>query len=517
MNDFDKFFGAAYDLVDVIKSDGKNFVATAYDKHAKRLCVIKERDARLTDVYKILRELDNPHVPKIYRMFERDGKLIVIEEHIDGQTLDEILTYSPEILSEKLVEKIFMEICDALVELHNAKIIHRDLTPSNIMLSKDNSVKLVDFGIARIFKPESSADTEFLGTRGYAAPEQFGVFDLGQTDARTDIFVLGTTVKILFGKNYNGRLAKVLKRCTDLNPASRYQSVPELIQAVKRARKLYVLKKFTLTAAIFGVIFFAVQTINFPDKQTELPPVVDEEIPPPETVAETSIEEPQKISDEKIPSTSNTNTADDQLISFVNKPQSAQIFELPDVQTSSLPNRPAQNFGNLPDVQISPSPTPPVPKVESQPEASPVEENKSARKSRLADRVKLYLYLNGKLTENNGEHTTMGTVNFPDDKIFLRNDNGDLLFPDNFSARLVIENFTAKDLINPQISVTFGKEKIFLERPTVKSGQTIEVEIPLGNRIIFRNGSKSVRLTVTVMEPGADRGSVLVRDLKINS
>ena len=45
MNDFDKFFGASYDLVDVIKFDGKNFIATAYDKHAKRLCMIKERDA----------------------------------------------------------------------------------------------------------------------------------------------------------------------------------------------------------------------------------------------------------------------------------------------------------------------------------------------------------------------------------------------------------------------------------------------------------------------------------------
>ena len=86
MTDFDKFFGAAYEIVDVIKSDEKVFVATAYDKNSKRLCVVKERDGRLTGLYKILRELDNPHVPKIYRLIERDGKLVVIEEHIDGRT-----------------------------------------------------------------------------------------------------------------------------------------------------------------------------------------------------------------------------------------------------------------------------------------------------------------------------------------------------------------------------------------------------------------------------------------------
>ncbi len=271
MTDFDKFFGAAYDLVDTIKADDKSFVAVVYDKHAKRLCVMKERDGHLTGVYKILRDIDSPHVPKIYRTFERDGKLVVIEEHIDGQTLDEILTYRPEILSEKLATKILLQVCDALIELHKADIIHRDLTPSNIMLTESHAVKLVDFGIARIFKPDSSTDTEFLGTRGYAAPEQFGIFDLGQTDARTDIFVLGSTVKRLLGKNYDGQLADVLNRCTDLNPANRYQSAADVIQAVKRARKFHTLKRFTLTAAIFVAIFFAVQTIDFSDKQTESP------------------------------------------------------------------------------------------------------------------------------------------------------------------------------------------------------------------------------------------------------
>ncbi|MBR1804971.1 MAG: serine/threonine protein kinase [Selenomonadaceae bacterium] len=495
MTDFDKFFGAAYDLVDTIKSDGKSFVAVVYDKHAKRLCLMKERDARLTELYKILRELDLPHVPKIYRTFDRDGKLVVIEEHIDGQTLDEILTYRPEILSEKLATKILLQVCDALVELHKADIIHRDLTPSNIMLTADNAVKLVDFGIARIFKPESSADTEFLGTRGYAAPEQFGVFDLGQTDARTDIFVLGTTVKNLLGKDYRGKLVDVLNRCTDLNPANRYQSAGDVIRAVKRAQKLYLLKRVTLTVAMLGVISFAAKTIDFTDYkgqatsdtgQVELPTVAAVDIP---TVAEV---QPPEVAEVQSPATLSDDTAKS-LIDFANTSTDAQIFTVPDVQVAPLPTRPPL-------------------KVEPVKEPEP-------KRSRLADRVKLYLYINGKLTENNGEYTTLGNVTFTAAEVesWPRNDKGDVLFPANFTARLTIDNITTKDLVDPLIGVRFGSDKDTFSdgRPTVAAGQKITVDIPIAGKLAFRAGQDEGTLTVAVRPSSEKRGVVLRRNLEI--
>ncbi|MBR3747208.1 MAG: serine/threonine protein kinase [Selenomonadaceae bacterium] len=489
MTDFDKFFGAAYDLVDTIKADDKSFVAVVYDKHAKRLCVMKERDGHLTGVYKILRDIDSPHVPKIYRTFERDGKLVVIEEHIDGQTLDEILTYRPEILSEKFVENIFLQICDALVELHKADIIHRDLTPSNIMLTESHAVKLVDFGIARIFKPDSSTDTEFLGTRGYAAPEQFGVFDLGQTDARTDIFVLGSTVKRLLGKNYDGQLADVLNRCTDLNPANRYQSADEVIRAVKRARKFHTLKRFTLTAAIFVAIFFAVQTIDFSDKQTESPPVADEKIPTLETVADNQTDTPE-VPDEKIPATSalSDDTAKS-LIDFANKPNSAQIFDVPDVQVVPLPNRP----------EFKPQP-----------------------EKKFADSVKLYLYLNGKLTKNNGEHTTAGKVylSAAECQNWQRDERDYSLFPSNWTARLTVENFTAEDFVNPQIKVSFNanrEDTISIDIPTVKAGQTVDVDIPIAGKRAFRENSDECSIWILAVTIGEELGYTLIRELKIKS
>ncbi|MBQ6758530.1 MAG: serine/threonine protein kinase, partial [Selenomonadaceae bacterium] len=200
MDSLERYLGDTYELVDTLKSSEQGFVAVVYDKRAKRLCTMKQRTWNSLPIYKTLKELNNPHVPQIYRLIERDGKLIVVEEHIDGQTLEEFLIYRQ--LDETLAEKILLQLCDSLSILHERNIIHRDLKPSNIMLTVENAVKLIDFGIARFFKPESTADTELMGTRGYAPLEQFGLFDFGQTDRRSDIYALGLTIKNLLGKDY---------------------------------------------------------------------------------------------------------------------------------------------------------------------------------------------------------------------------------------------------------------------------------------------------------------------------
>ena len=153
MDFLERYLGDTYELVDTLKDSEQSFVAAVYDKRARRLCMMKRRDLRSRQIYQTLKELDNPHVPQIYRLFECEGKLIVIEEHIDGQTLEEILIYQPERLDETLAEKILLQLCECLAALHEKNIIHRDLKPSNILLTEKNFVKLIDFGIARIFKP----------------------------------------------------------------------------------------------------------------------------------------------------------------------------------------------------------------------------------------------------------------------------------------------------------------------------------------------------------------------------
>ncbi|MBR4904092.1 MAG: protein kinase [Selenomonadaceae bacterium] len=115
-------------------------------------------------------------------------------------------------------------MCDGLKELHEQKIIHRDIKPSNMILQGER-IRLIDFDAARIFKEGKESDTKLLGTKGYAPPEQFGH---GQTDNRSDIYSLGVTMKTLLGENCDGRLKKILDKCTELDPKNRFQNVDEL-------------------------------------------------------------------------------------------------------------------------------------------------------------------------------------------------------------------------------------------------------------------------------------------------
>ena len=77
MNFFEKYLGDTYELVDTLKSSEQSFVATVYDKRAKRLCVMKRRESTCLPIYKLLKGLNSPHVTKIYRLFEREGKFFL--------------------------------------------------------------------------------------------------------------------------------------------------------------------------------------------------------------------------------------------------------------------------------------------------------------------------------------------------------------------------------------------------------------------------------------------------------
>ena len=379
MNSFERYLSDTYELVDTLKNSEQSFVATVYDKRARRLCVMKRREPNCLPIYKLLKDLDSPHVPKIYRLFEREGKLIVVEEHIDGQTLEEFLIYRT--VDETLAEKILLQLCDALKELHAKKIIHRDLKPSNIMLTEKNFVKLIDLGIARIFKPESSSDTELMGTRGYAPPEQFGLFDFGQTDRRSDIYALGVTIKNLLGEDYDGRLKKILDKCTALEPAQRFQSVEELRAAVLRRKKFLFARKIFVAACVGSAIFFFPQTTDFISPPEKISPPVEEK------TSEEKISAPvKKFSEEKIP---------------------------------SLPQ-------NSPTEIILPAPEINRPQ--------PRQEEKSSGE------VELKLFLNGEPTGK--EHTVYlyGWQSWSRDKF------GQILFPDDWNARLRVENHSGKDL-----------------------------------------------------------------------
>jgi len=142
----------------------------------------------------ILKKLNHSSLPRIIDIFRSDNFLYIIEDYFEGIGLKEVIG-TREMCSEDNTIHWAKQLCEILIYLHGLEpnpIIYRDMKPGNIIIDRENQVRLIDFGIAREFKRGGSSDTTFIGTRGYAAPEQFSVD--GQSDERTDIYGLGATL-----------------------------------------------------------------------------------------------------------------------------------------------------------------------------------------------------------------------------------------------------------------------------------------------------------------------------------
>ena len=165
------------------------------------------------------------------------GELILIEEYISGRTLADISDSRQ--LSYAEIASVIMKLCAILEPLHgnDPPIIHRDIKPSNVMMTDEGAVYLIDFDAGKMYSEGKSRDTVLMGTKGYAAPEQYG---FGQSDARTDIYLLGSLMEELLdsrqnvssGQDSESELFEIIGRCKSLDPKDRYQSVSELAAAV---------------------------------------------------------------------------------------------------------------------------------------------------------------------------------------------------------------------------------------------------------------------------------------------
>ena len=139
----------------------------------------------------ILAMLSHPNLVQVWGHFHVGDKAYLVMDYIDGLTLQEIMDQSLRFLPEAAVLRWAGQLCDVLDYLHRQRppVIFRDLKPSNVMLDRSDTVKLIDFGIVRLFQPGKKTDTLRMGTMGYAPPEQYK--GKGQTDARSDIYSLG--------------------------------------------------------------------------------------------------------------------------------------------------------------------------------------------------------------------------------------------------------------------------------------------------------------------------------------
>lgn len=141
---------------------------------------------------RLLSELRHRNLPRIVDFFQIQEQLYLVMDFVEGRTLEDMLLKDGP-LSPNFALDLSLQISDVLDYLHTRKppVVFRDFKPGNVMLTPQNEVKLIDFGIARTFQEDKAKDTRALGTPGYAAPEQYGK---GQSDPRTDLYAFGATM-----------------------------------------------------------------------------------------------------------------------------------------------------------------------------------------------------------------------------------------------------------------------------------------------------------------------------------
>ena len=220
-----------YTILETIAETENSKIDLAYDTKKRRLCVIKKIKNGRVDSYLPLIGIKHPNLCRVYRVIPDENA--VVAEDVEVRVLS-----AERALPESEVRMIGISLFSALAELHKNNIIHKDIKPSNIMLTNDGTVKIIDYGISRTFKSGASSDTSNLGTRGYAPPEQFG---FAQTDFRSDIYAAGVTLfELLTGgksinrlSEYGGSLGPVIRKCVSLDPAMRYSSAEEAKRALE--------------------------------------------------------------------------------------------------------------------------------------------------------------------------------------------------------------------------------------------------------------------------------------------
>lgn len=184
------------------------------------------------EVYRKLLSVCCPYLPEVYETAERDGRALVLEEYITGDNLAWLLEES--LCTAKEARSILRQLCRGVWTLHSLGAVHRDIKPDNVILRGGDAV-LIDFDASRLHKPEHTADTQVLGTAGFAAPEQYGI---AQTDTRADIYSMGVLLNVLLTGEHpsrrmaKGRFGRVVEKCTMTDPGKRYQSVLHLMEAL---------------------------------------------------------------------------------------------------------------------------------------------------------------------------------------------------------------------------------------------------------------------------------------------
>lgn len=233
------------------------------------LCVLKwgrNRQAEFLrnemEIMKKMADRKLSGVPKAYRIFEENGEVYLVREYIEGMSLAQMVLQKGGI-SEAEICRISRKICQTAEQFQNPDepMIHRDIKPENIVVTPGGEVVFIDFGTMRSYKKDGSRDTFVVGTRGTAAPEQYGYT---QTDQRTDVYAIGQTMLYMVSESYemnqlsecavSRRMKKIIEKACSFEPDKRYGDAAQLRRAVEKCQANNRKKVYKKAGAVFGLI-----------------------------------------------------------------------------------------------------------------------------------------------------------------------------------------------------------------------------------------------------------------------
>jgi serine/threonine-protein kinase len=257
-----------YEVEEEVGRGGMGIVYRAKDTILEREVAYKILPANLKDHPQALRnffreaksaaKLNHPNIVTVYDAGEEAGNYYIAMEYVEGETIKELMNREGR-LPIKALLLIAGQVCKALEYAHTRKVVHRDIKSSNIMWTREKSVKLMDFGLAKILEEVKGYQTVASGTPYYMSPEQTLGKDI---DFRTDLYSLGVTMfematgKLPFAtgdasyhhvhteppeaisivQDLPDNLNQVILRCMQKKPDDRFESARDLFEALKTVR-----------------------------------------------------------------------------------------------------------------------------------------------------------------------------------------------------------------------------------------------------------------------------------------
>lgn len=283
-------FAGRYEIIEELGTGGMGKVYRVSDTRTKEEIALKlikpeiAADEKTIDRFRneltTARKIRHKNICGMYDLGEEEGSYYITMEYVQGEDLDSFIRRSKKLSVETTVS-IGIQLCEGLAEAHKSGVVHRDLKPGNIMIDKDGSVRIMDFGIARSLKKERITGAGMMiGTPDYMSPEQAEGKDV---DHRSDVFSLG----LILYEMVTGEIPKVLdipipddldraiRKCLERDTERRYQSAEDLradlaqiqkslFNTAKEQTRTPGLKKFLFpTLAITALFLIAIGIWRF--------------------------------------------------------------------------------------------------------------------------------------------------------------------------------------------------------------------------------------------------------------